>query len=57
MKLQNQPLDSNLHAQKSLGKKKLDKIQAGNNEITTTKLRFCLGPQYSMPSLWTQNAR
>ncbi len=55
LKLQNQPLDSNLHAQKSLEKKKKkDKIQVGNNEITTTKLRFCLGPQYSMPSLWTQ---
>jgi hypothetical protein len=34
---------------------KIDKIQAGNNEITTTKLRFCLGPQYSsMPLLRTQ---
>jgi hypothetical protein len=36
-------------------KKKIDKIQAGNNEITTTKLGFRLGPQYSsMPLLWTQ---
>jgi hypothetical protein len=35
-------------------KLKIDKIQAGNNEITTTKLGYCLGPQYSMPSLSTQ---
>lgn len=35
-------------------KRKIDKIQAGNNEITTTKLQVCLRPQYSMPSLWTQ---
>lgn len=30
---------------RSFWKNKIDKIQAGNNEITTTKLRFCLGPQ------------